>query len=277
MGLINFILNLAGLLLWLSWRGSRPDPLLKPSAASLAGTLRRTSPTAMTRWKYFGGLVALLLGRSVIYWEIGPAVDWTPRLQLVAIAPPFRSEVPARMVLFSLFSFAATLVVFYLSLLLLSAINRRVSDAEPLQKLVRRQLGRVERLPLSGKLLLPAIAVTALWALLSPLLTRWSITPPVASFDMVLWQGLLIGVGVCLVWKYVIAGLLLLHFLNNYIYFGNHPLWNYVSLTSRHLLAPLRGLPLQFGRMDLAPVVGIVAVFLAAEFIQHWLPKIYPS
>lgn len=277
MGLINFILNLAALLLWLGWRGSRPDPLLKLSPATLAGTLRRTSPTRLTRWKHLGGLVALLLGRSVIYWEIGPAVDWTPRLELVAIDLPFRSEVPARMVLFSFFSFAATLVVFYLSLLLLSAINRRVTDAEPLQKFVRAQLGRVERLPLLGKLLLPPLALTTLWVLLSPLLARWSLTPAAPSLDMVLWQGLLISVGVCLVWKHVIAALLLLQFLNNYIYFGNHPLWNYVNLTSRQLLSPLRWLPLQVGRMDFAPVVGIVVVFLLAEFVQHWLPKIYPS
>jgi uncharacterized protein YggT (Ycf19 family) len=277
MGLINFILNLAALLLWLGWRGIRPDPLLKPSPASLAGTLRRTSPTALARWKYLGGLAALLLGRPVIYWEIGPTVDWTPRLQLGAIAPPFCSEVPARMVLFSLFSFAATLVVFYLSLLLLSAINRRVTDAEPLQKFVRGQLGRIEQLPLPGKLLLPAVAATLLWALFSPLLSRWSVTPPSPSFDVVLWQGLLIGLGVCLVWKHVIAGLLLLHFLNNYIYFGSHPFWNYVNLTSRQLLSPLRWLPLQLGRMDFAPVVGMVVVFLLAEFIQHWLPKLYPS
>ena len=41
MGLIDFILNLAGLLLWLNWRAAKADPLGKPAPATLIGTLRR--------------------------------------------------------------------------------------------------------------------------------------------------------------------------------------------------------------------------------------------
>ncbi len=44
MALIDFILNLAGLLLWLNWRSVRLDPLGKRTPATLIGTLRRAEP-----------------------------------------------------------------------------------------------------------------------------------------------------------------------------------------------------------------------------------------
>ncbi len=44
MGLIDFILNLAGLLLWLNWRAAKADPLGKSKPATLIGTLRRAEP-----------------------------------------------------------------------------------------------------------------------------------------------------------------------------------------------------------------------------------------
>ena len=39
MGLIDFILNLAGVLLWLGWRSIRFDPLGRSTPATLVGTL----------------------------------------------------------------------------------------------------------------------------------------------------------------------------------------------------------------------------------------------
>jgi hypothetical protein len=64
MPLIDFILNLAGLLLWLNWRSSRFDPLAHTSAATLAGTLKRAEPRRFQGWPFLGGLVGLLLLRA---------------------------------------------------------------------------------------------------------------------------------------------------------------------------------------------------------------------
>src|SRR5262245_23788161 len=114
MGLIDFILNLAALLLWLTWRSVPFDPLVKSSPASLAGTLRRAAPRRWQRWHFLPALAALLFFRALLYWQIGPAVNWTPNLRLGAIALSFRCDFFDRMLLFSLFSFAATLAVFYL-------------------------------------------------------------------------------------------------------------------------------------------------------------------
>ena len=42
MTLIDFILNLAALLLWFNWRAARIDPLATATPSTLAGTLRRS-------------------------------------------------------------------------------------------------------------------------------------------------------------------------------------------------------------------------------------------
>ena len=277
MGLINSILNLAGLLLWLGWRDVTSGSLLQNSTTPLVRTLRPAGPGGLLRWKYLGGLAGLLLLRALIYWWIGPAVNWTPKLDLVAIVIPFRSEFFSRMLLFSLCSFGAMLTGFYLSLLLLSLVNRDVPDTEPLQKFVRSHLGYFERLPWLVKLLLPLAAAVLLRLGLSPLLGWWEILPSAVTVGAAMRQGFLIGLGACLVWKHTVATLLLLYFLNSYVYFGGHPLWNFVNLTARRLLAPVRWVPLRFGRMDFAPVVGIVLVFLLTELAGYWLPKIYPA
>ena len=93
------------------------------------------------------------------------------------------------------------------------------------------------------------------------------------------WQRLetsaIVGAGSYLVWKFVIAGLLILHFLNTYVYFGKHPFWAYVNATARKLLSPLGKIPLRVGKMDFAPVAGIALTFLAAKLLQEALVWLY--
>ncbi len=124
MALIDFILNLAGLLLWLTWRSARFDPLVKRTPATLIGTLRRAEPRRLRRWHLLAALGGLLLLRAGFYWQIGSALHpvWTGTLDLGVIPLSFRSDSFSRMVLYSIFSFALTLGVFYLWLLLLSIL-----------------------------------------------------------------------------------------------------------------------------------------------------------
>jgi uncharacterized protein YggT (Ycf19 family) len=277
MGLINFILNLAGLLLWLGWLDAISNPLPPAAESPLARTLRRAGSTRWDKWKNLCGLGGLLLGRTLIYWWIGPAVNWTPKLQLDVVVIPFRSEFFGRMILFSLASFGATLAVFYLIILFFSLVNRRMPDNDPLQKFVRNHMGRMERLPWPVKLALPLLATLALWFGLHVPLVRWDIIPPASSTGAMFWQSVLICTDACLVWRHAAAAVLLLHFLNSYIYFGNHPVWGFANATAQRLVAPLRRFPLQAGRIDFKPVLGMALVYLLAELLARWLPKIYPA
>ncbi|HTQ50904.1 MAG TPA: hypothetical protein VMJ12_09355, partial [Candidatus Acidoferrales bacterium] len=106
MGIIDFILNLAGLLLWLNWRSLRFDPLGKRTPATLIGTLRRAEPRKLRRWHLLAVLGGLLFLRAVLYWQVGSGVGWASgTLNLGVIELSFRSDHFRHILLFSLFSF----------------------------------------------------------------------------------------------------------------------------------------------------------------------------
>jgi uncharacterized protein YggT (Ycf19 family) len=271
MALIDFILNLAGLLLWLNWRSVRFDPLGKRTPATLIGTLRRAEPRRLRRWHLLAALGGLLLLRAGFYWQIGSAARWTGTLNLSVITLSFRSDFFARMLWFSIFSFGLTLGVFYLWLLLLSIL----AGPEPIHRLVRMQLGRIDGWPCGVKLLLPLAITATFWWLASWLLTWLQIIPQPVSAAHRIEAALIVGLNSCLVWKYLIGALLALHLLNSYIYFGKHPFWSYVNAEARTLLSPLRAVPLQAGKVDFAPVAGLALVFLAAELAGRGLFFLY--
>jgi uncharacterized protein YggT (Ycf19 family) len=277
MGLINLILNLAGVLLWLNWRSVRFDPLGKSTPATLAGTLRRAEPRRLRRWHLLAALAGLLLVRALLYWQLGSAVDWTPHFHLggVDIVVPFRSDSWWRMLLFSCLSFAVTLGACYLWLLLLSIVNGRKAQGDPLQKLVRLHLGRLDRWPWPVKVLLPLLFSLACWYCLSLLLARLGSIPPAASKIHRLEQAVVVGVGSYLSWRYLIGGLLALYLVGSYVYLGDQPVWSFIALTGRNLLTPLRWVPLRLGKADFAPLVGIALVFFAAELAERGLTELY--
>ena len=273
MTLIDFILNLAGLLLWLNWRSARFDPLGKRTPATLIGTLRRAEPRRWRRWHLLAALGGLLLLRAGFYWQIGSAARWTGTLNLSVITLSFRSDFFARMLWFSIFSFVLTLGVFYLWLLLLSIL----AGPEPpsFHRLVRMQLGRIDDWPRGVKFLLPLMVTAAFWWLATWLLAWLQIIPQPASAAHRIEAALIIGLNSFLVWKYLIGALLTLHLLNSYIYFGKHPFWSYVNAEARTLLSPLRAVPLHTGKVDFAPVAGLALVFLAAELAGRGLFFLY--
>jgi uncharacterized protein YggT (Ycf19 family) len=273
MALIDFILNLAGLLLWLNWRSVRFDPLGKRTPATLIGTLRRAEPRRWRRWHLLAALGGLLLLRAVFYWQIGSAAHWTGALNLSVITLSFRSDFFARMLWFSIFSFGLTLGMFYLWLLLLSIL----AGPEPssFHRLVRMQLGRIDGWPRGVKFLLPLMVMATFWWLATWLLAWLQIIPQPVSAAHRIEAALIVGLNSYLIWKYVIGALLVLHLLNSYIYFGKHPFWNYVNAEARTLLSPLRAVPLQAGKADFAPVVGLALVFLVAELAGRGLFFLY--
>ena len=272
MGIIDFILDLAGLLLWLNWRSLRFDPLGKRTPATLIGTLRRAEPRRLRRWHLPAALAGLLLLRAVFYWQIGSGTGWAAgKLDLGVIELSFRSDSFVRIMLFSLFSFGLTLGVFYLWLLLFSILD----GPEPFHRLVRMQLGPIDHCPRGIKFCLPPVLTALSWWLASWVLAWLAIVPPPVSAAHRIEESLLIGLGSYLAWKYAAGALLVLHLLNSYIYFGKHSFWYYVTAEAQTLLRPLRALPLRAGKADFAPVVGIVLVFLLAELAERGLATLY--
>jgi uncharacterized protein YggT (Ycf19 family) len=269
MGLIDFILDLAGVLVWLSWRSIRFDPLVKTTPATLVGTLRRAEPRRMKGWPYLVGLATLLVVRALLYRQIGPEAEWTPKLNLFFVVLPFRSDRFFPVMLFSLLSFARILVVGYFWLLALAIINRKNTAPDPIQKVVRLHLGPVARWPLIPQVLLPWLLITGLWMALHPLLVQSEITCRMQSSARLAEQGVLIASALWLSLQYLLPVFLLLHLVVSYVYLGSNTLFEFIGATARNLLAPLRWLPLHIARFDFSPLVGVVLIFA----LLHWLPK----
>lgn len=284
MGLIDFILNLAGLLMWLSWRSVQFDPLTKRTPATLIGTLRPAQPSRWRRWHLLLAIAGLLAGRAVIYWQIGSAAGWVGRLDfgVITVSIPFHgaiSDLYSNILLYSVLSFGLALGVVYLWLLLLSAL----AGPDPLHRLVRVQLGAIDRWPRWLKLLLPLLLGALLWWLVTWIFTSLAIggntrthfIPRPLSAAQRLESALLVGLGSYLVWKFVIGLLLILHLLNTYFYFGKQPFWDYVNKTAHALLRPLAKIPMRVGRVDFAPVAALAVVFFTAEQLEMLLRWLY--
>ena len=273
MSLIDFILNLAALLLWFNWHAARVDPLALATPSTLAGTLRRAGKSTFTSWHLPAAIAGLLFLRAVFYWLIGSAgpVGWTGTLDVGVISVPFRSDRFGRMLLYSVLSFGVALAVFFIWVILLSSLKPATADADSLRGLLRSQLGRLERWPWGIKLLLPLLGVTVLWWLVSWPLTYWELLPRPVSLGQRTEQALLVGLGSYLAGKFLIVGALALNLVSSYVFFGRHPFWQQLEEISRRLLAPLRFLPVRVGRFDCAPLLGIALVLLFAHCAENGL------
>jgi uncharacterized protein YggT (Ycf19 family) len=269
---LDFILNLTALLLWLNWRAVKFDPIGQSAPATLAGTIRRAEPSRVRPWHSLAVLVLLLFVRAWFYWRMDPVANWTPSLHLGVIAPPFRADFFSRALEYSIFSFGLILAVFYMWLLLLSLLSRG-AEAGPIQKLVRLHLGWFDRWWWPLKLVLPFIAVAGFWMAINPLLASYKIVPPCVSPLHRIEQGATIGLAFYVSWEYLLYALLLLYLLSNYVYLGNHPLWPFVTVTGRKLLYPLRFL--RIGKVDFAPIIAIVLLFVLAGLAQRKLTVLY--
>jgi uncharacterized protein YggT (Ycf19 family) len=269
MALIDFILNLAALLLWLNRRSLRFDPLIRTPPVTLIGTLRRAEPRRSSRWRLAVALGGLLLLRAVFYYELGSPVQWTPRLNLGLLVLAFRSDSFGAELAFSGLSFLQVLVIFYFWLLALAVINRQSGDSDPIQKLVHLHLGRPGRWPWAVQALLPLLLVAGLWVALYPLLLYLDVLSPTLAAWHLIEQGLLLGGRLYFTLKYLLPPFLLLHLIVCYVFLGASPLWDFISLTASNLLLPLRWLPLRFGKLDLSPLAGVVLLY----FLLHLLPK----
>src|SRR5450432_637230 len=114
MAFIDFILNLAGLLLWVKWRSLPFDPIHKRTPATLIGTLRRAAPSNFRRWHLLAGIGLLLVLRGMVYRWLGPALGlvWVGKLDLGVTILPFRSDSFGRILFFSFLSFGLMLGIY---------------------------------------------------------------------------------------------------------------------------------------------------------------------
>jgi len=262
MNLVDWILNIAGIFLWMEWRSARSA---KPqSVLSLAGTIRQAGRSPGQGFGPLAGLILLLGARPAFYYTVGSAANWIPALDFLAISIPWRSDLLGRMYLFSTLSFLKVLGYYYAWLLLLSAVNRQLPDDDRIQRFIRGQLGWLEKIPWWIKLFLPSVAAALAWVFLLYLFVAMELIPEVAE-NGVWGQAAAFALAAWLVWKWLLVGFFLVHLVNLYLYLGTHPVLVYIGTTSRKLLAPF--FFLRSGKLDLSPVAGLALLFV----LEKWL------
>jgi uncharacterized protein YggT (Ycf19 family) len=271
MSSIDLLLNIAGLLLWLNWRSFAYDPLLKTSPATLVGTLKRTDQTRFKRWQILLAIGSLLLVRALFYWQLGPTTDWTPKIDLLVVVLPFQTNFFSTALLFSVCSFVRSLTVLYFWFLALAVVGRGLEETEPLNRLIRLQLGRVSRLPRVAQIAIPFLLVTLLWAAMHPVMVHANTITPAKSWLHLLGQGALISAALYLSLKYLLPPLLLVYLVISYVYVGRSPLWDYITAISQRLLRPFRGIPLRFARIDFGPLVAAAFILVALDALPKYL------
>lgn len=263
MNIIDWILNIAGVFLWIEWRSGRSA---RPqSALSLASTVRPAERSSTRGLGSLATLLIILLVRPLLYYSIGPSVHWTASTNFLALAVPWRSDMLERMYVFSTLSFSIALGFYYSWLLLVAAVNGGGgnTDEEVMHRFVRGQLGWLDKLPWWLKVVVPSIAAAAGWIVLSFLLVELGLLPVAQSSSALRGQAGAFALAAILTWKWLVIFIFLIHMLNIYVYLGTHPVWPYLSVTARRLLYPLSFL--RFGKIDLSPIVGVALVFVASE------------
>lgn len=270
MTVVDFLLNLAALLIWFKWHSiikkAPPHPL------SLAAALKPAEPVRRPHWIILICIPAIIVVRAFFYWHFGQLVEWKPRLNLAVIVIPFQTESFYQMFWFSMLSFLIFSGICYFWLCFLSAINvNEINDIY--HRAIKFHLGKIGLMPVAIQLLFPFVVVFILWTMVSWILVRYGLLAPVSSTSKVLIQGLIISAGLILSLKHLLIAISFLYLVYSYVYLGMNPFWSYVNITGRRLLKPLRFLRL--GRIDLSPIAMIVLVWWLSELGSVWLPIFY--
>ena len=271
---IDFILNIAALLLWFHWRALHQHQQGKISSISILSNLQRPASRRVRHWGMFFSLVLLLFVRALFFWHIGSRTNWSPRLNLGAISLYFPTGTFPVSLGYSLGHFFHLLVIAYGFLFLLSLLaGGRHPIQGPLTSMVRSQLGRLDQWPVVVKAFMPGLMAMAAIIASYPVWQWLGNLPPVRSPLEFLEKAALIGLGLYLSWKILIAALLVLYFLNQYAYLGNQLVWVEVNELGKRLLRPLRRL--QLGKLDPTPLLGIALAMLLAELLSRLLTRLY--
>jgi uncharacterized protein YggT (Ycf19 family) len=267
MGFLDLILNITAVFLWINWRMRVVASGSKYRVPEWGVSSRPVYRPRMKSWKPLLFLLLILLGRPFLYWEIGTAANWTPMLKLGAVSIPFRPDQLVAIHLFSWASFIQVLLSVYICLILLGIFGKGIHGSENnfVHRTVQLLVGFLESWPVLFRAALPGVVAAPLWFILCAALEWAHIIPGQESWKNVFHESLVVGLCAYLPWCHLLAGLVLIYFLNSYIYMGPSPLWNYLHNITRKALAPLYLLPLQISKIDFTPVAAMAIIFLIYE------------
>ena len=272
---LDWMVNLAGLLLWLGWRGFGALPVSTRPALTLASNLRPAGRGASrSRWA-LPSLFALLLGRAVLHHEFplqfAEAVIWSPG----AVSVTFRSDLLGRMLAYSFLGWFEVLLITYLGLAVFAGLRRTDKDPDPLTRSVRAELGWLSRWPVPLAPIPFLLVAAMLWMGIAGWLADSALLPPFVSTGHRLQQSAVVAMGFLPPLKWPLVAACLFRFLLDHVYLGTSPFWEYAHETGGRLVRWLRWLPLRLGSLDLAPLVAAAAYWAAGYFLEGAIPRLF--
>jgi hypothetical protein len=269
MSLVDLLLNVAALIMWVSWRGIRGTEAAG-TAGTILGNLRAAGVERPSRWPYLAWLVGLLLFRAILYRQMGPNLAWHPGWSHGAATLVFRSDSFPRMLAFSGLGFLSTLLFWYTGLAGILALHRPPMDRDGITRALRRQAPWLANLPGWLLLMLVAAAAGVSWLAIGSMAARHGLVPPLRGERHLLQQALVVAAGQWCVLRWWIAVLLVLHFVHLYVHLGNQAVWEFVQNTGQKLSRPFAFL--RVGHLDAAPLVALVVYWTLLTWIGHGLP-----
>jgi hypothetical protein len=271
---VDLLLNLVGLVLLLAWRTAGKPAQIR-GAGTLLSNLKPAGSRPTKRWGYLVTLAGLLLARPLLYSTIAAGLNWTPMIGLGSAALAFRADDPGRLLLHSLLSFGWAWIAALAWATVVVALTSLEREPESGSKVLREMLGWLGRCPIWLQLLFPLFTAAAGWALLTLPLASLGILPRVPPGPELLAQSAVIGASVWLSLKWLLTGILLLRLINTYIYFGSHPLWDFIHRIGGLLIRPLVWLPVRFGKLDFTPLVAAALVWVVWWGFELGLARLF--
>lgn len=273
---LDWMTDLVGLMLWLSWRGFGSGPLSSRPALTLVSNLRpadrghsRRTPLALP------ALALLLLARAALHHSFSPnfaeAIPWS----LGAVTVVFRSDLWLRILAHSFLSWAGLLIQAYVCLAFLATLRRSEADTDPITQSLRVELGWMARWPW-GLSMIPFLGVLGLlWFLVSPALVSVGLAPVRVSSTHALQQAAVVALGGLAFLKWPMVLLCLMRFLLDHVYLGTMPVWDYLHATGGRLSDWAGRLPLKWGRIDFAPLAAAGLYWGLGHLIQGAAPRLF--
>jgi hypothetical protein len=269
MSLVDLFLNLAGLLMWVSWRGISGVESAG-SAGTILGNLRPAERVRRPRWGYLAGLLGLLIVRAILYRQLGPGLPWHPSWSVAAVTLSFRSDSFLRMLGYSFMSFGWLLMTWYTWWIAVLVINRSPKDRDGVTRAVRRQLGWLGTLPAPLLAALPPLAAGLAWLAIGSSASYFRLMPELQDGGHLVEQALVMALSQVCVLRWFLVGVLLLHLLNLYVYMGNHAFWDFIQQTGERLARPFA--VFRMGHLDLSPLPAAVVMWFILNLLGYGFP-----
>ena len=264
MGILNLFLDLAAVSLWLSWRGFGSVPTRRP-AGTLGANLRPVDVRVPRRFVQLAGFLGLVIGRAILYSQLGDGVSWVALWSPGAVTIAFRSDSFSRMLLYSGLSAVSAVILAYSWLIALSGLSNVKKDPDPISRALRDELKPLSGLPFGLWLVFPILAATLLWLVSAPLISKVAMGPPFRSFALLVEQSVVVGFGILPSLRIPLMAVVFFKGLAEFVYFGVHPFWAFVEQAGGRLCRPLAWF--RIGRVDLAPIATLLIIWLVGRIM----------